>query len=124
MAIERNHRVVPLLGFGEIGEGSNIAKLPDIDLISPAAKSVIVCCTAAVSEVGANTNWSCPPPPIRVSELPVAKITSLPAVPCRVILGPVPASLKMKFTVSVAPKLSATVSATCRSQAASSRDYR
>ena len=35
MAVEREHRVVALLGFGEIGNGPNIAKLPNVDLIQP-----------------------------------------------------------------------------------------
>jgi len=35
MTVDREQRVVPLLGFGEIGKGPNIPKLPDVDPIQP-----------------------------------------------------------------------------------------
>ena len=38
MAVEREQRVVPLLGFGKICEGPNIAKLPNVDLVQPRNK--------------------------------------------------------------------------------------
>src|SRR5437763_5793590 len=38
MVVERDQRVAPLLGFGEIGKGSNIGKLPDVDLVEPRGK--------------------------------------------------------------------------------------
>src|SRR5260370_29649757 len=80
-------------------------------LTNPTTKSVIGCWTDGPEDVGANTNWSGPLPPLSISTALEAKITSLPDEPWSAILGPAAASLKIKFTLSDAPKLSATGSA-------------
>ena len=114
--VERDQRVdagcrgmaaKPATNIGAIHE----RKRPEIDMV---LSRLEIRDRIGARLVSGMNKWSALTPPVNVSVWPVAKMTSLPDVPVKATFGPAPPWLKMKWTLSVWPKLSATVNVTNR----------